>query len=133
MRRNDNIVLQCLMSALQVAVLGAPLLPLCLRDLDVGGGQPSQLPAQLPDVPHAGQAGPGHALRVGGALQDLPLRVSTESDGQTGGLWLHVLQRCEYMFIFSNSLIINAYLLTIPETGLFCFLLKPSDDIYSYI
>ena len=120
------------MSAVQVAVLGPALLPLCLRDLDVGGGQQSQLPAQLPDVPHAGQAGPGHALRVGGALQDLPLRVSTESDGQTGGLRLHVLQRREYIFIFLNTSI-NAYLLTIPETGLFCFLLKPSDDIYSYV
>lgn len=97
------ITLQCLMSAVQVAVLGPALLPLCLRDLDVGGGQQSQLQAQLPDVPHAGQAGPGHALRVGGALQDLPLRVSTESDGQTGGLWLHVLQRCEYIFILLNT------------------------------
>ena len=57
----------------QVPVLDGPLLPLRLGDLDVGGGQQSQLPAQLPDVPHDGQAGPGHALRVGGALQDLPL------------------------------------------------------------
>ena len=90
-------------ACVQVPVLGAPLLPLCLRDLDVGGGQPSQLPAQLPDVPHAGQAGPGHALRVGGPLQDLPLRVSPESDGQTGRLWLHLLQGCEYIFIFMNT------------------------------
>ena len=42
----------------QVPVLDGPLLPLCLGDLDVGGGQQSQLPAQLPDVPHDGQAGP---------------------------------------------------------------------------
>ena len=83
----------------QVPVLDGPLLPLRLGDLDVGGGQQSQLPAQLPDVSHDGQAGPGHALRVGGALQDLPLWVSSESDGQTGGLWLHFLSRCEYYYL----------------------------------
>ena len=76
----------------QVPLLGGPLLPLRLGDLNVGGRQSSQLEAQLPDVANAGQEGHG----VGGALQDLPLRVSPEPDGQTRGLWLHLLPRCEH-------------------------------------
>ena len=76
----------------QVPLLSGPLLPLRLGDLHVGGRQSSQLEAQLPDVANAGQEGPG----VGGSLQDLPLRVSPESDGQARGLWLHLLPRCEY-------------------------------------
>ena len=38
----------------QVPLLSGPLLPLRLGDLNVGGRQPSQLSAQLPDVADAG-------------------------------------------------------------------------------
>ena len=74
---------------------GAAVLPLRLRHLDVRGGEQSQLAAQLPDVADAGQKEPRRDGRVGGALQDLPLRLSAQRHGQAGGLWLHLLQRCK--------------------------------------
>ena len=84
-----------LTSRVQVPVLGAAVLPLRLRHLDVRGGEQSQLAAQLPDVADAGQEEPRRGGRVGGALQDLPLRLSAQRHGQAGGLWLHLLQRCK--------------------------------------
>ena len=107
-KQKQNITLHSLFSmflCFQVSLLHSSVLQVCVRDLDVSRRQQGQLQTQLTDVSHVGQEewSKVKPRRLGGSLQDLSLWMSSVIDGETGGLWVYFLQRCNSDILFSQT------------------------------